>query len=112
MTHSSPHNELDGCIALVTGAESGIGYAIAERLLNEGASLALHYCFSEESVNRLVHQFGEDRCLAIQENFQLPDAAKRLFDTVWNWRNRFDILVNNAAVIEPVESIDAIGESE
>ena len=97
-------------VALVTGSGSGIGYVIAERLLAKGAKVALHYRSSHNGVQQLVTDYGEDRCYPVQSDFTAPGSAQQVFDSVWSWQQRVDILVNNAALIEPVASIDEIDE--
>ena len=101
---------LVGKVALVTGAGRGIGYAIADRLLAAGAKVALHYHSSEEGVRQLVSQYGDDQCYLVQADFGTPSSYHQVFDAVWSWQQRIDVLVNNAALIEPVESIDDISE--
>lgn len=46
--------QLEGRIAIVTGASSGIGYAIAERFAQEGASVAVNYVTGAEHARRLT----------------------------------------------------------
>ena len=103
---------LAGKVALVTGAGSGIGYAIADRLLAAGAKVVLHYRSSKEGVQQLAAQHGSDQCCLVQADFGIPSSYNQVFDTVWSWQHRIDVLVNNAAVIDPVGSIEEIGEGD
>ena len=50
--------DLDGKVALVTGAGSGIGYAIAERFRREGASVAINYLGHGEAAQALARDLG------------------------------------------------------
>ena len=87
---------LSGKIAIVTGGTRGIGRAIAERLLKEGAQVAI--CGrSEPSVDRAVaemSQFGALRGFAA--DVTQPSQVERFFETVDREFGGLDVLVNNA----------------
>ena len=97
---------------MVTGAGGGIGYAIAERLLAVGANVALHYFSSGERVRELAQRYGEERCHLVQADFATPYSSQHVFDEVWSWRHQIDVLVNNAALIESVRSIEEISADD
>ena len=80
---------------LVTGANSGIGKAIAQELLNAGAQVALHFNSNSEGASKLKEQFS-DQCELFQADFNNVDEAIKLFEEVLSWRNTLDILINNA----------------
>ena len=80
---------------LVTGANSGIGKAIAQELLNAGAQVALHFNSNSEGASKLKEQFS-DQCELFQADFNNVDEAIKLFEDVLSWRNTLDILINNA----------------
>jgi 3-oxoacyl-[acyl-carrier protein] reductase len=96
--------------ALVTGAGKGIGHEISKLLLEAGANVAAHYRSSRDGVEKLVSACGPERCLAVKADFDEVSAPRDLFQTVWNWRNRIDILVNCAALIEGIDSLDLVEE--
>ena len=84
--------------AIVTGAASGNGLAVATRMMAEGASVAL------VDVNQSALQamdFGEDasRPLAVAADVADPNAADRAIAQVLNEFGRVDILVNNAGIV-------------
>jgi 3-oxoacyl-[acyl-carrier protein] reductase len=87
---------LSGKIAIVTGGTRGIGRAIAERLLKEGAQVAI--CGrSQPSVDRAVaemSQFGAVRGFAA--DVTQPSQVERFFEAVDREFGGVDILVNNA----------------
>jgi 3-oxoacyl-[acyl-carrier protein] reductase len=87
---------LSGKIAIVTGGTRGIGRAIAERLLTDGASVAI--CGrSQDPVDRAVAQlqpFGA--VLGCAADVTKQDQVERFFDTVGARFGGLDILVNNA----------------
>ncbi len=89
---------LNGKVALVTGATRGIGRAIAERLLDDGARVAV--CGrSAESVSRTVEElsrrYGGEVMGETADVSRLEDVT-RLFARVDERFGRLDILVNNA----------------
>lgn len=94
---------LSGKVAIVTGASSGIGRAIAERLADEGAIVVVNYNRSEEKAKEVVTviQAKGGKALAIQADMgQVADARRLVVDTVRQF-NRLDILVNNAGKFMP-----------
>jgi 3-oxoacyl-[acyl-carrier protein] reductase len=102
--------DLHGKVALVSGAGSGLGYEIARQLLDSGAEVVLHYRSSKQGVKELSARFGPDKSLAVQADFEDPACIGPLFEKARSWRNRIDILVNNAAWVEAVESFEDIDE--
>ena len=80
---------------LVTGANSGIGKAIAQELLNAGAQVALHFNSNSEGASKLKEQFS-DQCELFQADFNNVDETIKLFEDVLSWKNTLDILINNA----------------
>jgi 3-oxoacyl-[acyl-carrier protein] reductase len=93
---------LDGKFALVTGSGKGIGHEIARSLLDAGAELAAHYRSSYDGVQRLISEYGSNRCFGVRADFDDHGAAEEIFSAAWERRNRIDILVNCAALIEGI----------
>ena len=87
--------DLSDKTVLVTGANSGIGKAIAQGLLNAGAQVALHFNSNSDGASKLKEQFS-DQCELFQADFNNVDEAIKLFEDVLSWRNTLDILINNA----------------
>ncbi len=89
---------LSGQVALVTGASRGIGRAIAERLADDGADIALHYRSDEESarvVADIIRAKGR-RAELFAVDLSERDGAQRLADGFDGHYDRLDILINNA----------------
>ena len=90
---------LDGKVAVVTGASSGLGVAFAEALAEAGADVAL----GARRVDRLeqtkasVEARGR-RALAVATDVVDPDQCQALVDAAMAELGRVDILVNNAGV--------------
>ena len=91
---------LVGRVAVVTGAGTGLGAAIARRLAEAGADVALHFrshAGSVEAVADACRRVGV-RALVLQADFATdPDGAARIVDETAAGLGRVDILVNNAA---------------
>ena len=85
-------------IAVVTGASSGIGRAIALAFAGEGAQVAVNYNRSGERAQDVVEEIRElsGRALAVQADIADPDAVAGLIDTAVAEFGRIDIWVNNA----------------
>ena len=80
---------------LVTGANSGIGYAIAKQLLESNSSVALHYNSKSDGVKELHKQFPNQSEI-FEADFNNSDSVINLFDDILSWKDSLDILVNNA----------------
>ena len=91
---------LEGRLALVTGAGTGIGQGVAIRLAAEGAAVAVHYAGSEagarETVNRITAAGGT--AVALQADLSRADECLRLVDEAARALGGLDLLVNNAGV--------------
>lgn len=98
---------LAGKVALVTGGARGIGKAIALRLAEEGAIVALTYAKSKQAAEDIVKQIEEfgTTGLAFQADAQSTDDLKKLTEELRKRVGQIDILVNNAGVFEsaPIE---------
>ena len=90
---------LDGKVAIVTGASSGLGVAFAQALAEAGADVVLGARRADrlEETKRLVESAG-GRALAVQTDVADPDACRRLVDAAVRGLGRVDVLVNNAGI--------------
>lgn len=93
---------LQGKVALVTGASKGIGAAIAQELAARGAAVAVNYSGSKAGAEKVVAQIKADggKAIAVQANLSDPDAIGPLVKAVASELGPIDILVNNAGVYE------------
>jgi 3-oxoacyl-[acyl-carrier protein] reductase len=99
---------LKGRVAIVTGASSGIGQAIAERFAEDGAIVVVNYARSREKAQQVVAgiQAKGGKAVAIQADLSLvADAHRLVIDTVTQF-GRLDILVNNAGKFMPKLLVD------
>ncbi len=99
-----------GKVYLVTGSTRGIGAAIARRLLEEGASVVIHYNASVGERDALLKDFGEGKVLALKANLENDAEVEGLWTKAFAWKGRLDGLVNNAAVISSVRVEDGLKE--
>lgn len=92
--------KLDGKRALVTGASSGIGEAVAQALAESGARVAVHYRSHPESAAKLVEKIkksGGD-AMTVQGDVAKPEDIARIFQTLDTQWGGIDILINNAGM--------------
>ena len=90
---------LDGRVALVTGASSGLGVAFARALAEAGADVVLGARRAErlESTAELVRDAGR-RCLTVPTDVADPAQCQALVDAAMAEFGHVDVLVNNAGV--------------
>jgi 3-oxoacyl-(acyl-carrier-protein) reductase len=96
----SIQRQLEGKIALITGASRGIGRAIAMELAQRGATIAVNFRTSQSSAEELrreIHQTGCD-CELFQGDISDRQHARQLLQNVNDIFHRVDILVNNAGI--------------
>jgi len=100
-------------IAIVTGADSGIGRAVALAFAREGADVVIGYLNSEADARHTaeVVQAAGRKAITISADVGVETHVKALVDQVVQQFGRIDILVNNAAhqgkAVERFEEIDA-----
>jgi len=106
---SIQEKNLQGKVALVTGASKGIGAAIARELAARGAAVAVNYSGSKAAAEKLVAEItGQGgKAIAVQANVSEPASIQPLIDTVATQLGPIDVLVNNAGIYEfgPLEAI-------
>lgn len=90
--------ELEGKVALVTGASRGIGRAIALELAKSGATVVVNYHHSSDAARAVVAaiEAAGGRAQAMQADVSDFQQAQALVKAVLDAYGRLDILVNNA----------------
>lgn len=92
--------KLSGTVALVTGGSRGIGAAIAKRLAQDGAAVAITYARSSTKADEVVAAIEAEggRALAVGADSADADAVKNAVAETVKALGGLDILVNNAGV--------------
>jgi len=98
--------KLDGRIALVTGAATGLGAAIAIGLAEAGADVACHgNTRSPEATCKTITDIGR-AAFAVTGDLSQPQTANELFQKTISRFGRIDILINNAGTIRRAPAVD------
>src|SRR5215218_3282250 len=100
------HGRLKDKVALVTGADSGIGRAVAIAFAREGADVLCSYWKEDDDAaetRRLVEDAGR-RCVTIAGDIGDRDHCRALVARAVDELGRLDVLVNNAAYQMSYES--------
>jgi len=97
---------LDGMVALVTGAATGIGAAIATSLATAGADVACHgNARKPDSTSQKVQSLGR-RALSIRGDLARSETAAQLVEDTISGLGRIDVLVNNAGTIRRAPAVE------
>lgn len=97
--------DLTGKVALVTGANGGIGQAIAVALAKAGADIAAVGRSATDETEGLITGAGR-RFLSIKADLNSTQPIPQIVDQVMAWSGRIDILVNNSGIIRRADAID------
>jgi glucose 1-dehydrogenase len=91
---------LESKVALVTGAGSGIGHAIAAKFAGEGAKVAINYLGYGDDAHKLAESVraGGGKAVAIEADISAAAQVQSMFATTGQELGPIDILVNNAGI--------------
>lgn len=106
--------KLRGKVALITGGDSGIGRAVAIAFAKEGADVVIGYLDEHSDAEETKRQVEEEgrRCKAVAGDVGEEAFCRRLVQQTVDEMGHLDILVNNAAVQYPAQSIEEISEEQ
>lgn len=107
-------DKLKGKVALITGADSGIGRSIALHFAIEGADVAIIYDKSTDdakATKKMVEEQGR-KALLIKGDLKKPAFCKKAVKETIDKLGRIHILVNNAAVQFPQDKIEDIDNDQ
>jgi NAD(P)-dependent dehydrogenase (short-subunit alcohol dehydrogenase family) len=90
---------LEGKVAVVTGASSGLGVAFATGLASAGADIAICARRAErlQETRRTVQESGR-RCVAVEADVSRPEDCRRVVEQAVGELGHVDVLINNAGV--------------
>lgn len=106
--------KLQNKVALITGGDSGIGRAVAIAFAKEGADIAVAYLDEHrdaEETRALVEKQGR-RCILFPGDITGEKFCRDIVERTVSELGRLDILVNNAAVQFPQDSIEKISSEQ
>ena len=105
---------LAGKKSIITGADSGIGRAVALAFAREGADVVVSYYNEDEDARetkRLVEEAGR-KCVLMPGDIKNPEQCRKLVEAAVSQLGGLDIVVNNAAHQATFSSIEDISDEE
>ncbi|RWY89180.1 2-dehydro-3-deoxy-D-gluconate 5-dehydrogenase KduD [Rhizobium leguminosarum] len=97
--------DLSGRVAVVTGANTGLGQAIAAALAQAGASIVAVGRSSMDETEALVKEAGS-RCHVVKADLASIEPVKEIVTDTIQTFGGLDILVNNAGIIRRADALD------
>ncbi len=105
---------LNNKVAIITGGSRGIGFATADRFLQEGAVViitASSQTSADKAVEKLKERHPQGEIAGIAPNLSSLESVREAFEAVISRYGRVDILVNNAGVSESTPFLDYTEET-
>jgi 2-dehydro-3-deoxy-D-gluconate 5-dehydrogenase len=103
--HMANPFSLEGKVALVTGANTGLGQGIAVALAEAGADIAAAGIQAPTETEEKVRALGR-RFVSIEANLITIEPVQRIVEQTLAGLGRLDILVNNAGLIRRADAVD------
>lgn len=96
---------LQGKVALITGGGTGIGAAVAQAFINEGAKVCIAGRRRKE-LEKAAGRFAKDQIAICPADISKRDDVDRMVETAADFGGKLDIVVNNAAMGVPGTVVD------
>ena len=98
--YQQPNNRLKKQTCIVTGANSGIGRAVAVAMARDGANVVVNYVFGDESAQQVVDEIKQagGTAIAVKADVSKEDQVIAMFQETVSTFGTVDILVNNAGL--------------
>ena len=106
--------KLKGKVAIITGADSGLGRAAAVAFVKEGAKVVIAYYNEHEDANftkEYIERLG-GKCLLLSGDISDKEFSKKIVKETLNTFGKIDILVNNAGVQFQQDDLTCISEEQ
>src|SRR5690242_2203793 len=95
--------ELKDKVVLVTGGGGGIGAAIVRTVVKTGGFAVLHDIRPDGAAGELQRELGADMCKLVLGDLADDRAPPRIWSEAVGWKQRVDVLVNNAGIYESAD---------
>ncbi|MGN6399114.1 MAG: SDR family oxidoreductase [Flavisolibacter sp.] len=110
----STGKKLQNKVALITGADSGIGKAVAILFAQQGADVAVVYFTEDEDAQdtkAIIEKYGR-QCLLLKGNLRKEAFCKKAVESTIKQMGKIDILINNAATQTTQKSLTDISTDQ
>ncbi|MDD3847098.1 MAG: SDR family NAD(P)-dependent oxidoreductase [Syntrophorhabdaceae bacterium] len=98
-------------VVFITGGTKGLGKAMAQAFLAEGASVAVN-SRSKEAVDRFAEEFKGQQVLAFDTDITDYAAMEAMASKVYETLGKVDILINNAGIVNPLAPSEKIKKDD
>lgn len=111
-TKAAGSGKLSGKKCIITGGDSGIGRAVAIAFAKEGADVAIIYLPEEKEdaafTSGQIKKKYKKTCLQVAADISKEENCRKAVDTILKSFGQINVLVNNAAIQRPADSIEKI----